>query len=697
MARYPVEMPISKSPAASPKLPAVPLRAAPPTLAVFLSLTVLACTDTSLSIDDYAEAPAPASRTEGYSEHRNVYFGDVHIHTRYSFDAYLLGTEVTPDQSYRFAKGEAIESSFGNEMKLREPLDFFAVSDHGFFLGVVSQWADSSTRVGQVPGAEAFHGVNEGDNLNPYSSQMRSVLFRERFGRQMRTDGGFLRRQRARMANHPQMQYASFDDDAHRSAWEDSILAAERHNDPGNFTTFIAYEWTSSTPAPESAAYHRNVIFAGSKAPARPFTRIDSHEPEQLWSWMDQLREQGVDSLAIPHNMNQSHGQVFRLKYSDGRAVDNAFAEQRMRNEPLVELTQVKGTSETHPKLSPDDEWADFEILNTRKGKITSHSDPSRSYARQALASGLALEQEGRGNPFKIGFVGSSDTHNGAPSFDETNYFGSAPTSVSPENRGTVPVSRERLDYIAGLAPAARARGAVVDDEQGPYFGMRSMQFSASGLAAVWAEENTRDSIFQGMRRKETYATSGTRIRLRFFGGFGYDDLDPASPDLIGQAYADGVPMGGDLVADSDAAPRFLVWAQRDKLSAPLQRLQVVKGWYDSGYRKETREQVYDVACADGGVVDPDTHRCPDNGATVDLSDCSFSEDLGAGELATVWEDPDFDPGTDAVYYVRVLENPTCRWTTWDALRAGVEPRGGVALTIQERAWSSPIWYYAPR
>ncbi|MCE2559944.1 MAG: DUF3604 domain-containing protein [Acidobacteria bacterium] len=682
----------------SRKFPAAgPLRAAPPALAVFLSLTVLACTDTSLSVDDYAEAPPPASQTEGYSEHRNVYFGDVHIHTRYSFDAYLLGTDTTPDESYRFAKGEAIENTFGDEMKLREPLDFFAVSDHGFFLGMVPQWADPTTRVGQLDGAEAFHGVNEGDNLHPYSVQMRSVLFRQSFGRQMRTDGGFLRQQRARMANHPQMQYASFDDQAHRSAWEDSILAAERHNDPGNFTTFIAYEWTSSTPAPESAAYHRNVIFAGSKAPARPFTRIDSHEPEQLWSWMDRLREQGVDSLAIPHNMNQSHGQVFRLKYSDGRAVDNAFAEQRMRNEPLVELTQVKGTSETHPKLSPDDEWADFEILNTRKGKITAHSDPSRSYARQALVSGLALEQEGRGNPFKIGFIGSSDTHNGAPSFDESNEFGSSPVSGTAENRGSVPVSRERLDYIAGLPPAEQAFGEVVDDALGPYFGMRRAQFSASGLAAVWAEENTRDAIFQGLRRKETYATSGTRIRLRFFGGFEYDDLDPASPDLVGQAYAGGVPMGGDLVAETAAAPRFLVWAQRDKLSAPLQRLQVVKGWYDSGYRKETREQVYDVACADGGVVDPDTHRCPDNGATVDLSDCSFSEDLGAGELAAVWEDPDFDPGTDAVYYVRVLENPTCRWTTWDALRAGVQPRGGVAATIQERAWSSPIWYYAPR
>ncbi len=681
MARYSVEMPISKFAAAT----------------VILGLVAFGCSDASTSINDHALAPAPAAPTEGYSEQKNVYFGDVHVHTRYSLDAYLLGTEVSPDDSYRFAKGETITSSFGDEMKLREPLDFLAVADHGFFLGVVPQWTDPSTRVARVPGVEVYHGLNDPENLNHYSQELRSYVFRGRFFPLTRAQAGPLARLRARATNHPALASATFDDRAHRSAWEDSILAAERHNAPGSFTAFIAYEWTASTPAPESAAYHRNVIFASSKAPARPFTMHDSSEPEDLWNWMDGLREQGLDSLAIPHNSNQSNGQVFRLKYSDGRAVDTAFAEQRMRNEPLVELTQVKGTSETHPRLSPDDEWAGFEILNTRKGKLSAHSEPRGGYAREALVNGLALEQEQRGNPFKIGFIGSSDTHNGAPSFDESNHFGSVPPRATAENRASVPVSQERLDYLAAQPPAVQERAGLVDDELGPYFGMRTAQLSASGLAAVWAEENTRASIFQALRRKETYATSGTRIRLRFFGGFDYDGLDPASPDLIEHAYAGGVPMGGDLIAETDRAPRFLVWAQQDRYSAPLQRLQVVKGWYDSSYRRETREQVYDVACSDGGAVDASTHRCPDNGATVDLTDCSFSEDLGAGELAVVWEDPDFDPGTDAVYYVRVLENPTCRWTTWDALRAGVEPRRGLPLTIQERAWSSPIWYYAPR
>ena len=364
-----------------------------------------------------------------------------------------------------------------------------------------------------------------------------------------------------------------------------------------------------------------------------------------------------------------------------------------MRNEPLVELTQLKGTSETHPRLSPDDEWADFEILNTRKGKISQFSEPRGSYAREALVNGLALEQEGRGNPFKMGFIGSSDTHNGAPSFDEANHYGSSPGSGSAENRGSVPVSRQRLDYIASLPPEERARGAVSVEEDEPYFEIRNAQFSTAGLAAVWAEENTREAIFQALRRKETYATSGTRIRLRFFGGFDLDGLDLDGEDLVERAYADGVPMGGDLIAEKgSSAPQFLVWALRDKQGAPLQRIQIIKGWYDEGFRKETREQIYDIACSDGLAVDPETHRCPDNRAAVDLSDCSLTEDVGATELKAVWVDPDFEPSRNAVYYARVLENPSCRWSTWDAVRAGVEPRKDLPETLQERAWSSPIW-----
>ena len=668
------------------------------TLVWGLLLGLAGCADDALRIEDHGVAqPAEAGRTDGYNAQRNVYFGDLHVHSRHSMDAYSFGTLVSPDESYRYAKGEMLENPFGHEMRLREPLDFLGVTDHGVFLGVVAEWADPQSRTGQLPGAAAFHDINRPENLEYWSLQARNMAFRGTSGRIRAIPAGPWERFQAWRTNHPARALAAFDDNAHRSAWEDIVMAAQRHNDPGTFTAFIAYEWTASTPQPESAAYHRNVVFASSRAPARPFSRIDSHEPEDLWNWMDRLRAQGVDSLAIVHNTNGSNGQAFRLRYSDGRAIGTDFAALRMRNEPLVEITQVKGTSETHPRLSPDDEWADFEILNTRKGKTTQWSEPRGSYVRDALKNGIALAQEGRGNPFKFGFIGSSDTHNGAPSFDESDFFASSPFFGTAENRSSIPVSRERLDYLATLPPEVQPWVNTSDEEQGTYFGIRDAQRGASGLAAAWAEENTRESIFAAFRRKETYGTSGNRIRLRFFGGFDYGALDMEGEDLLGAAYAGGVPMGADLVATDGSAPRFLVWAQRDVHGAPLQRVQVVKGWYDVGFRKQTNERVYDVACSDGLAVDPQTHRCPDNGARVNLADCSIPEDLGATELKALWTDPDFDPADgDAFYYARVLENPTCRWSTWDAVRNGVQPRTGLAVTIQERAWSSPIWYAAP-
>ena len=444
--------------------------------------------------------------------------------------------------------------------------------------------------------------------------------------------------------------------------------AAQKHNDPGNFTTFIGYEWTSSFLPPDGGAYHRNVLFNSSKAPKRPFTRVDSQNPEDLWTWMDTMREKGLDSLAIPHNPNQSNGQAFRLAYYDGRPLDQAYAEQRMRNEPLVEITQIKGTSETHPRLSPNDEWAGFEILNTRKGKTNFYSSPPGSYVREALMNGMALEREDRGNPFKLGFIGSSDNHNSSGSYEEDNYFGTTPVTGAPETRASIPLN-------------------------GLYGGMRTAQFAASGLAGVWAEENTREAIFNALRRKETFGTSGNRIKLRFFGGFDLTSIDLSTEDLTKRAYGKGVPMGSDLMGRGTKAPSFIVWAQSDSYGAPLQRIQIIKGWYDHSYKKETREKIYDVACSDGLKVDPLTQRCPDNGAKVNLSNCSISNNKGATELKTVWTDPDFEPGVEAFYYVRVLENPTCRWTTWDAIRTGNKIRPGVDTIIQERAWSSPIWY----
>ena len=637
-------------------------------LGVILSF-LLGCSNDTVVIEDYSQIEeSEIGKTESYNQYRNVYFGDTHIHTTFSFDAYILGNMNTPDEAYRYAKGEGMKNSFGIDMKIREPLDFYAVTDHGFWMGVVDEWADTTTELSKHPLAKPYHNINSQENLNFDTGIRRITLFRQNYGKFTQTRGGYWKLFKAWLANDVSLGSASFDYNAHREAWTEVAKAAQKHNDPGNFTTFIGYEWTSSFLPPDGGAYHRNVLFNSSKAPKRPFTRVDSQNPEDLWTWMDTMREKGLDSLEIPHNPNQSNGQAFRLAYYDGRPLDQAYAEQRMRNEPLVEITQIKGTSETHPRLSPNDEWAGFEILNTRKGKTNFYSSPPGSYVREALMNGMALEREDRGNPFKLGFIGSSDNHNSSGSYEEDNYFGTTPVTGAPETRASIPLN-------------------------GLYGGMRTAQFAASGLAGVWAEENTREAIFNALRRKETFGTSGNRIKLRFFGGFDLTSIDLSTEDLAKQAYGKGVPMGSDLMGQGTKAPSFIVWAQSDSYGAPLQRIQIIKGWYDHSYKKETREKIYDVACSDGLKVDPLTQRCPDNGAKVNLSNCSISNNKGATELKTVWTDPDFESGVEAFYYVRVLENPTCRWTTWDAIRTGNKIRPGVDTIIQERAWSSPIWY----
>lgn len=472
--------------------------------------------------------------------------------------------------------------------------------------------------------------------------------------------------------------------DISRDAWSDTIKAAEQFNKPGEFTTFVAYEYTSSSD--DRGNLHRNVIFRGAdKLPAMPFSRFHSQNPEGLWDWMDGLREQGIETLAIPHNSNGSNGQMFKLVDWAGNPMDDDYAQQRMRNEPLVELTQVKGTSETHPALSDTDEWADFEIMPYRVA-TTLPSEPHGSYAREALLNGLAFQDKGTSNPYKFGFVGASDTHTGAISDDEADYF--SKVGLLDSNgvlRGAAPLDEEAAAMVRKIG-----RASVVEVGGKEYVTGAYETWGASGLTGVWAEENTRASIYDAFRRKETFATSGPRMRVRFFGGYGFDDAMLDVSDVVARAYSEGVSMGSDLLAKEGGVPSFLLWATRDAKSAGLQRLQVVKGWTTDGEHHET---VYDVACSDGGRVDPATNRCPDNGARVDISDCSITSGVGDPELKTAWTDPDFDPAVRAFYYVRVLENPTCRWSTWDALRAGVAPRSDLQATIQERAWSTPIWY----
>jgi len=599
---------------------------------------------------------------------RKPLFGDLHVHTRYSFDAYVFGTLASPDNAYEFAKGGAINHPAGFEVSLKKPLDFYGVTDHGMFLGLVREAATPGTEFYKNDASKSVRDINAPDNLNLGSFNQRRLAF-----------GGFLAD--ATLATINGSLERSYIDEVSRSAWADTIEAADRHNVPGKFTTFVGYEYTTSTP--NMGNLHRNVIFhgAGDKYPALPFSRANSTNPEKLWDWMDNLRDQGIDSIAIPHNSNGSDGAMFEMVNWDDKPIDVIYAQQRIRNEPLVEITQVKGTSDTHPTLSMNDEWADFEIMPYKVATMDISKVPG-SYVREALMNGLILESKIGANPYKFGIMGSSDTHTAAASLEEYNYFSKVGLLDSnAELRGSVPVTGELLERSETL----------VDVGSDKYFQSASITWGASGLTGVWAEENTRDSIFSAFRRKEAFATSGPRMSVRFFAGFDLDTAKAASPDLIEYLYSKAYSMGSDIdQLDNSKNLQFFVWAIRDSDSAPLQRIQVIKGWIDEG---KTFEKVFDIACSDGLDVDPVTNRCPDNNAMVNLSDCSFSEDKGNNEIMSFWEDPEFDPKQRAFYYVRVLENPTCRWSTWDALRAGVEPRIDIAKTIQERAWTSPIHY----
>jgi Protein of unknown function (DUF3604) len=576
---------------------------------------------------------------------RNAYFGDLHVHTGLSFDAYVFGTRATPDDAYAYAKGQGIKHPAGFDMQLKHPLDFEAVTDHSEYLGMMAAMQDPNSKVGQ----------------HPVGKQMREAKTPEERRVAFQAVARYLRGQ--------VKPDDLMDPTVVSSAWQRSIEAAERNNDPGTFTAFVGYEYTSV--GPEQQNLHRNVIFRGSDVPQQVFTALDSTNPEQLWAWMDTQRASGKDVLAIPHNSNGSDGMMFELTNSEGQPIDAAYAEERMKNEPLVEVTQVKGTSDTHPILSPNDEWANFEIMPFRIA-TNLPSKPQGSYVREAYLNGLVMQAAKGFNPYRFGLIGSSDTHVAAGPYDEANYWSKAGLlDATPQQRGSVPLDKPNADgsiYAAG------------------YF----QYWSASGLAGVWAEQNTRDAIFDALRRKETFATSGPCLRVRFFAGFGLTDALLDDPNAVHTAYANGVPMGADLVAhDAAATPSFFVWAMRDPDSAPLQRLQVIKGWVADG---KPHERVFDVACSVGNV-DSATQRCPDNGARVDLTTCAYSTDIGANELRTVWRDPEFDPNQRAFYYVRALENPTCRWSTWDAIRAGVAPRPDLPTTIQERVWSSPIWF----
>ena len=639
-------------------------------------------------IADFSLEQKDNSLTIDANQNRDAFFGDLHVHTMYSFDAFIFGTTASPDDAYRYAKGGSIKHPLGFDMQLDDPLDFYAVTDHAAWLGMIRAYADPDSKPGQLDFASDLHGLNDPENLNTNTFARRAGLFANLLTSELiKPSKNPLKILGAYLQEDTVYGTGAYDRETHQSAWKDVAEAAERHNKPGEFTTFIAYEFTSSGPGQSNL--HRNVIFQNSKAPVQPFSLADSRNPEDLWDWMDNLRSLGVESLAIPHNSNGSNGQMFKLVDWAGNPMDDDYATKRMRNEPLVEITQVKGTSDTHPLLSPGDKWADFGIMNNRVASPF-YSSPTGSYVRNAYSRGLSLESEFKINPYKFGLVGASDTHTGAISDKESDYHSKIGIlDGTPELRGAAPLTKAFKEQIEGSDSNVIIRGyKEVGDQE--YIDTGYTEWGASGLAAVWAENNTRQSIYNAFRRKETFATTGSRIKVRFFGGYQMENTF-SEDDPVNFAYTNGVTMGSDMLQSEKQKPQFVVWALRDVKRAPLDRVQIIKGWTElSG---KPHEEIYDVACSDGRKPNLKTNLCQDTKASVNLDNCQISANEGADELRTVWEDPNFDPDLKAFYYVRVLENPTCRWSTWDALKSGEKPRADLPSTIQERAWSSPIWY----
>jgi len=587
-------------------------------------------------------SPAAPDRPAANPE-RNAYFGDVHVHTGWSFDAFTNGSRATPTDAYAWAQGQEITNSgMGGKIQIQTPLDFYMVAEHAEFMGVFNQMSNPESPLSKT---ELAKGVNSPDPVV-----------------RMQTFAGVLRDMSAGKVD-PMLT----DPALASTVWAEIVKAADAAYRPGHFTTFAGFEWTAN---PQKRNLHRVVVFRDTaKLPGMVLSALESEDPETLWKWMDELRAKGSTLLAIPHNGNASDGRMFETVRFDGKQpIDAAYNAMRARNEPLYEITQIKGTSETHPDLSPNDEFAGFEQWDyTLSADYERPKHRRGSFARQALLEGLSQEATGNGNPFKYGFIGDTDTHNAAGSNEEFNYTG----KFAFENDAS-----HRLKGMEGQ-PAGQVR--------------QVQEFSSGGLAGVWAEANTRESIFDAMQRRETFGTSGTMIKVRFFGGWDFTDADLKGAGAVRAGYARGVPMGSDLKAPSGKAPSFLVMASKDPKSGNLDRVQIVKGWLDgSGKQHET---VYDVAWSGDRKPDPKTGKLPPVGDTVDAATAQYTNTIGAAELATVWTDPDFDPAERAFYYVRVLEIPTPRWSTIDAVRLGVPVPKVLPVSIQERGWTSPIWY----
>jgi len=583
----------------------------------------------------------PGRSAGGKNALKNVYFGEQHLHTAASPDAFAVGTRGTWDDAYRYAKGEEVKlSTTGKVIKKKPPYDFVAITDHSEYFGVMPRLIDPKDPLSKTDFAKKLQDkkAKMTDSTSAVSIILHSIL-----------------------TSIPMPEYVK--PEMLQENWAAYVKAANKHNDPGKFTALIAYEWTS---IPNGRNMHRNVFFRDDKGPKIPFSSFDSYYPEDLWTYQEVQRNMGIENFAIPHNGNVSDGWMFSPNKFLAGPMDARYAKRQALNEPLTEIIQTKGSSDTHPLLSPNDEFADFELFQNMIN-VGQPSQIKYGYIRQGLVEGMILEDKLGTNPFKMGIVSGADSHSAYSNNEEFGFNGShGATDDTPQKR-----------LHPGMSPSGEPASVV----------------GTAGTTAVWAEENTRASIFDAMQSKETYGTSGTMIRLRFFGGWKYAKDLVKDKEFVKKAYAGGVPMGHDMAPKPGGVkgPTFAVWAQKDPESGNLDRVQIIKGFINRWGR--TDEKIYDVALSDDRKADKKTGKVADVGNTVDIKKATYTNDIGDTQLSTVWTDPDFDPKQKAVYYVRVLEIPTPRWTTYDAARNNLPLPTDVPATIQERAWSSPIWY----
>jgi hypothetical protein len=603
------------------------------------------------TIAKYAKKPG-YSPYAGRNYPSHVFWGDQHVHTAWSADAGMSGATLTPRDALRFARGEEVMSNTGQPVRLSRPLDWIAVTDHSDGAGIITELKAGNPELMADPVLEKWHDMMEAGGEEAAKATMELI----------------------NAQSNKALPAPVMDPKFAKSVWQENNKIMEEFNDPGTFTAFIAYEWTSNAGGGDNL--HRNVIYRDDRQKADqvlPFTTFDSENPEDLWRWMQAYEDKtGGSLLAIPHNGNLSNGRMFELKTFEGNQLTKSWAEARARWEPLFEAIQTKGQSESHPLLSPEDEFAvgyelwdrgNLNLVPKKPGMI------QYEYAREAFKNGIALEQELGANPFKYGLVSGSDAHTGLAAMEENNFFCKF---VSCEPR-----------------PERWSEDALK-------FGDRSVkgwEVTAAGFTGVWASENTREALWDAMKRKEVYSSSGPRMLVRFFGGYDFEPQDAATRAPAEVGYQKGVPMGGDLQpAPEGKAPTFLVAALKDPLGANLDRIQIIKGWVDA--EGKTDEKIYDVVWGDADKRKPgEDEKLPPVGNTVDLADANWTNTIGDPELITVWKDPDFDPSQRAFYYARVLEIPTPRWPAYDAKRFDVRMGEEVPLTTQERVFTSPIWY----